>query len=169
MTEFRSHPLDAAAHKLAAFDSGVAQLDDWLKSHAASAEARRTSRTWVWTEADERVIGYYTLAANKVAREQLPTTVARGGPAEVPAILIGKLALDQSFAGRGLGSLLLADALQRVVGATSTVGARVVVVDAISESAATFYEHHGFRRAPDSLVLVRKLVDVEAAWSVAQR
>ena len=89
--------------------------------------------------------------------------LGRGGPRQVPAVLVARLALDKTLHGQGLGGALLADALTRVVGATQTVAARFVVVDAIDESAAACYEHHGFRRIPETGRLVQKISDVAAA------
>jgi ribosomal protein S18 acetylase RimI-like enzyme len=81
-------------------------------------------------------------------------------------VLLARLALDRTLQGRGLGGVLLADAMTRVVVATQTVAARFVVVDALDESAVTFYEHYGFRRIPETDRLVQKLSDVAAALEV---
>lgn len=78
-------------------------------------------------------------------------------------MLLARLALDEHLHGQGLGGALLADALKRVVAATALVAARFVVVDALHETATAFYEHHGFRRVPDTLRLVQKISDVVAA------
>lgn len=86
----------------------------------------------------------------------------RVGPREIPAVLLARLALERSHHGQGLGDALLAEALERVLTATRMVAARFVVVDAIDEHAAGFYEHHGFRRIPDELRLVQKLRDIAA-------
>ena len=109
------------------------------------------------------MVGYYALAAHKIAREQIPTRIGRGGPAEIPAILLARLALDLRLRGRGWGAVLVADALERIVTVTQTVGARVVVVEALTEPVAQFYETLGFRRIPGSLRLVQKVADIEAA------
>lgn len=87
---------------------------------------------WVWVDGASttptRIRAYYSLSASKVAREPLPKALGRGGPVEVPAVLFGRLARDASLRGQGLGEVLLADALSRIVDATRTVGARFVVV-----------------------------------------
>jgi GNAT superfamily N-acetyltransferase len=80
-------------------------------------------------------------------------------------VLLARLALDQSLQGHGLGGALLADALERIVAAIETVAARFVVVDAIDDTAAAFYAHHGFRQVPETRRLVQKVSDVEAALS----
>ena len=81
----------------------------------------------------------------------------------MPAVLLARLALSEHLRGRGLGAVLVADALERVVAATQTVAARVVVVDALAEPVAQFYETLGFRRIPGSLVLVQKVADIAAS------
>lgn len=108
-------------------------------------------------------MGYYALAAHKVARDDAPSKLGRGGPVEIPAVLLARLALSESLRGQDLGAVLVADALQRVVDATQTVAARLVVVDAMHERVALFYEMLGFRRIPASLLLAQKVADIEAA------
>jgi predicted GNAT family N-acyltransferase len=152
---YRSESFDPDRHDVEHFRCGEASLDDWLREQARPAAVRRTARTWVWTDTEDTVVGYYALSAHKVSREQVPS--------KIPAVLIGRLALAESLRGRGLGPVLLADALSRVVEATRTVAARLVVVDALHEHAAVFYERLGFTRIPDTLRLVQKLADVEAA------
>jgi GNAT superfamily N-acetyltransferase len=119
----------------------------------------------VWVDGDGRVVGYYALAAHKVARDQVPARIGRGGPAEIPAVLLARLALAEDLRGRGWGAVLLADALDRVVVATKTVAARLVVVDALAEPVARFYEGLGFQRIPGGLRLVQKVADIEAAFA----
>lgn len=109
------------------------------------------------------MLAYYSLTAHLLQREELPRSPGRGGPRQIPAVLLARLALDRSLHGQGLGGALLADALGRVVAATETVAARFVVVDAIDEPAAIFYEYHGFRRIPDTRRLVQKISDIAAA------
>lgn len=160
---YRSERLDPDRHEVAGFACGEASLDEWLREQAVPATVRRTARTWVWSDPEYRVVGYYALSAHKVARADVRGKIGRGGPTEIPAVLLGRLALSESLRGQGLGEVLVADALTRVVEATQTVGARLVVVDALHESVARFYESLGFRRIPDSLLLVQKLADIEAA------
>lgn len=159
---FTSVPLDQA-HDTTAFRCGEDSLDSWLIEHAHNDISRGTARVWIWLEATGRVLAYYSLSASKVSREDVPTKIGRGGPIEIPAVLVGRLALDRSLQGQNLGEVLLADALSRIVDATRTVGARLVVVDALHEKAAAFYERYGFRRVPGSLRLVQKVADIAAS------
>lgn len=169
MTGYRSQPYDPQRHDADAFDSGEPALDEWLRRHAAGADARRTARTFVWTSTDDaiqdrdRVIAYYSLTGHRLVRDQLPRRIGRGSPEEVPAVLLARLAVDRAAQGHGMGGTVLADAMTRVVEATSIVAARFVVVDALHEHAAAFYEHHGFTRIPDTLRLIQKISDIAAA------
>jgi GNAT superfamily N-acetyltransferase len=149
-------------HDTTHFDSSKPELDAWLQQHALTTEARRFGRTFVWHE-DRRVVAYYTIAAHLIVREDLPRSLGRGNPAQIPAVLLARLALDKALHGQGHGGVLLADALHRIVVATQTVAARFIVVDAIDEAAHFFYQHHGFRQAPNSMRLVQKVSDVAAA------
>lgn len=161
---FRSVRFDPERHDAQDFSCGEAALDTWLREQAVPATARRTARTWVWLDQNGMVVGYYALAAHKVAREDVPTKVGRGGPTEIPAVLLARLALSESLRGHGLGEVLVADALARIIDATQTVAARLVVVEALHERVAQFYDTLGFRRIPGSLLLVQKLTDIEAAF-----
>jgi GNAT superfamily N-acetyltransferase len=109
------------------------------------------------------VLAYYSLTAHLLQREELPRSIGRGGPRQIPTVLLARLALEHSLQGEGLGGALLADALRRVLAATETVAARFVVVDALDEDVASFYEHHGFRRIPETLRLLQKLADIDSA------
>lgn len=161
---FRSEPLDPERHRLDCLDSGEPELDTWLREHAPGAQARRVSRTFVWCREDENaVLGYYSLAGHRLVRDELPKSIGRGSPVEVPAVLLARLAVDTSLQGKGLGGAVLADALRRVVAATDLVAARFVAVDAFHEDAVRFYEHHGFRRIPGTLRLVQKVSSVVSA------
>ena len=146
---------------LTSFSSGRTELDLWLRESAHHAEAMRTGRTWVWTR-DRAVVAYYTLAGHLLERQPLPAKVARGSPSLIPAVIVAKLALSRDLHGQGLGGLLLADALRRIISATDVVAARLVVVDAIDEGAGRFYERFGFSWVPATNRLVRKVSDIAA-------
>ena len=138
-------------------------MDRWLHEHAPDAAARRTARTFVWHAGDDRVIAYYSIAAHMIVSDRLRRGLAHGGQEQIPAVLLARLALDSALQGRGLGGVLLAEALGRIVTATEVIAARFVVVDAIDDAAAGFYQHHGFRHIPGSLRLVQKVSDIAAA------
>jgi GNAT superfamily N-acetyltransferase len=151
-------------HLLERFTSGTHALDAWLHHHARHAQSMRTARTFVWHAGDRMVVAYFSLAAHLVVRADLPPKLGRGAPDAIPAVLLARLALDQSLHGQGLGGELLVDALSRAVQASEVAAARLVVVDAIDESAAAFYEHHGFVAVPGNRQrLVQKISDIAAA------
>src|SRR5262249_50854041 len=129
---------------LDAFECGVAALDEWLKRRARRNETEGASRTFV-TCLGRQVVGYYSLAAASVLRAAAISNVRRNMPDPVPAVLLGRLAVDRRWHGKGIGADLLSDAVLRVVGAAGAIGVRAMLVHAISEEAKHFYERHGFR------------------------
>jgi GNAT superfamily N-acetyltransferase len=155
-------------HVTSSFNCGVEPLDRWLRESAGRGNAQDTGRTFVWHEGDGVVLAYYTLAGHVLHRDNLSRTQARSLPAEVPAILLAKLALDTSLHSQGLGAELLVDALTRCVQAGQLVASRYVVVDAINEAAATFYRRYGFVDIPTPAPptrLLRRLRDISADLS----
>jgi GNAT superfamily N-acetyltransferase len=137
----------ASDHELEAFESGVATLDEWLKRRARRNELEGASRTFVIC-AGNRVVGYYSLAAGSVLHVVATGKVRRNMPDPVPALLLGRLAVDQAWSGKGLGADLLSDAILRAIGAAESIGVRAILVHAISDTARAFYEKHGFRSSP---------------------
>ena len=153
-------PLDPS-HILDGFDSGVAPLDDWLKRHARHNEGEGGSRTYVLC-ADARVVGYYSLAASSVLPSAATGRVRRNMPNPVPVVLLGRLAIDRSWQGKGLGADLLRDAVLRIVAASDTIGVRAILIHAISDDAKAFYERHGFKPSPvDAMVLMMAISDAK--------
>jgi GNAT superfamily N-acetyltransferase len=145
-------------HEIDAFDSGVTALDAWLKTRARANEVSGGSRTFVMCE-HRRVVGYYSLAAASIMHSQATGKVKRNMPEPVPAVLIGRLALDKAWQGRGHGVSLLQDAVLRVVGAAETVGVRAILVHAISDEAKPFYERFGFRASPVEPMTLMMTID----------
>ena len=157
-----------AEHDLSGFNSGEPVLDDWLRRRALQNEASGSSRTYVVC-ANKRVVGYYTLANGAIAHAQAPGKVKRNMPDPVPIMILGRLAVDKDFQGRGIGTGLLRDAVLRTVQAAEIAGIRAILVHAISETARRFYESHGFISSPvDPLTVMitvteaRKLLDQSA-------
>lgn len=134
-------------HELNAFSCGVPELDEWLRDRARRNERQDVSRTFVACRGT-RVVGYYALAAGAVARVEAPKPLTRNSPDPIPAILLGRLAVDQREQGSGLGAFLLRDALIRCIRAAEAIGARAVMVDAISDEAIAFYRRYEFIPSP---------------------
>lgn len=138
----------AALHQTRQFCCGKPALDGFLKRYALENQQNDLGRTFVATEPEQWVVaGYYTLSSSKVAREKFPPAEKEALKVkyEIPAVLLGRLAVDAKWQGKGLGKFLLLDALRRAVRlASSEIGARAVEVDAIDDEAKTFYEHLGF-------------------------
>lgn len=153
MTErapYRSAAFDPVAHDLSQFTSGEADLDAWLRDHAAAAARARVAQTFVWTESDSsRVLASYAISAHTVPRVEAPSRIARGVPNPVPAALLVKLALDRSLHGQRLSDVLLADALERIITASEAGPAvRAIAVDAATDRGRALYSRFGFVPAP---------------------
>lgn len=161
----------AARHDVSAFACGESELDDWIRIRAASAASRGYSRVYVWHTGDDRVLAYFTLSSYAIGRAELVRRQARGEYRTIPALLLGKLALDGSLQGQGLTRLLVADAVTEAVRASEIAGARYLVVDAISERVASIYERFGFERAAESsgstIRLVARIADLSATLTPA--
>ena len=136
----------ARRHDRTAFSCGLPELDRYLARRAGQDIRRRIARVFVCTtdEADA-VLGFYTLSAVSIDLGSLPEAFSRKLPRHpVPCALIGRLAVDRSAHGRGLGRLLLADAVKRVLAAGETVAMHALIVDAANDDAKHFYEGFGF-------------------------
>lgn len=137
-------------HDLIGFANGRhASLDEWLRDRALLSEGVSARTYVVCTAGTNRVVGYYAISTAMEQRATLPNArLRRGMPDQVPMLLIGRLAVDASFQGIGLGADLLADALRRCLAASEIAGVRAVVTHAIDDDAVAFYERHGFLRSP---------------------
>jgi len=151
-------------HPLGSFDSGHANLDGWLRRHGLAAQQMDSARTFLLTDAG-RIIGYFSLSMGSVRRQDAPRRLVRGMPGyPVGMVLLARLAVDRSEQGKGRGALLLAEALRKAVAAGEVVAARLAVVDAIDDQAASFYRRHGFIPAPEHpLRLYRRMSDIRAS------
>ena len=134
-------------HDRAAFHCGADGLDRYLKQQARQDADKRVAAPFVAVRATEaRVLGYYTLSASVLTLADLPDELARKLPRypQLPVTLLGRLAVDQSTKGQGLGEHLLLDALHRGLVYADQIAAMAVVVDAKDERAVSFYRHYGF-------------------------
>ena len=159
-------PFDRLRHDRSGFDCGLPILNDWLTTKVSQFEKKDLARTYVLVETGTMIVkGYYALSNHTVVYESLPEDHAKGLPQiDMPVVLIGRLAIDRSIQGRGLGEFLLIDALRRAEYLAKKIGIRAVEVDAINESAKQFYERYGFLALMDDprhlflpMSVVRKL------------
>ena len=135
-----------AAHDVASFACGKPALDRWLRTRALANQEKGFTVVMVVHEAG-RVVGYYGLAPTAVLPATMPRSIRSGQPpSPVPCLLLGQLATDVGWAGRGIGTGLLADALRRCVAGAALIGGRAVVVNALDEEAARFWVRRGFSR-----------------------
>ena len=136
----------SANHDRASFSSGYAALDRYFRELVTQDIRRRLSNCFVALDHTGRIAGYYTFAATSIPLTELPHEQAKRLPRypSVPACLVGRLAVDQGFRGRALGSMLVVDAIARALRAEPAIFA--LVVDAKNEVALGFYEHLGFLR-----------------------
>lgn len=137
----------AAEHRIDDFCCGVASLDDWLKRRAYPNQVSGASRTYVVAEG-KKVAGYYCLASGALELNNAPAAIRRNMPDPIPVAILGRLAVDQSYQGKGLGAALLQDAVVRTAQAGGILGIRGLVVHALSLEAKAFYEHYGFTASP---------------------
>jgi GNAT superfamily N-acetyltransferase len=159
----------SAEHDLADFDSGETALDDWLRRRAAQNESSGASRTYVIC-ADKRVVGYYSLAVGAVAHDQVSGRIKRNRPDPLPVMILGRLAVDRAWQGKGVGGGLLKDAVLRTLQAAGIAGIRALLVHAISDAAKRFYEAHGFIASPiDPMTVMIALVEAERIIGKADR
>lgn len=150
-------------HELADFDSGVPELDDWLRRRARANQASGASRTFVACEED-RVVAYYALASGAVKQPEAPGRLRRNMPDPIPVAVLGRLAIDRNWQGRGLGRALMRDAGLRLLRAAEILGIRGLLVHAISEDARAFYLAIGFLPSPsDPMTLMVGLHDLNSA------
>jgi GNAT superfamily N-acetyltransferase len=157
----------AADHDLEAFSCGVAPLDEWLRRRARRNETEGASRTFV-TCVEQRVVGYYSLAAGAMLHALATGTIRRNMPDPIPVVLVGRLAIDRAWQGKGLGADLLRDAVLRTLGAAQAIGVRALLVHAISTEAKAFYGQHGFRSSPIEPMTLMITLE-EAAQMLANR
>ena len=138
-------------HDRSQFDCGRSVLNEWLILRSGQFERKDLARTYVALRPSEtRVLGYYALSTHRVVYSALPQEAAKGLPnMDVPVVLLGRLAVDRTVQGAGLGAFLLIDALRRVQHVADEIGIRAIEVDALDQSAREFYLKFGFEPLAD--------------------
>ncbi len=150
-------------HDTALFSCGHASLDDWLKRRALPNQKAGASRTYVVSEGDP-IVAYYALASGAMACAAATGKLKRNMPDPVPMAILGRLAIDSAFQGKGLGRALFRDAALRVLSAADAIGIRGLLVHAISDEAAAFYGALGMEAsALEPRTLMVTLAELRAA------
>ncbi len=136
-------------HLLENFESGEPLLDEWLKKRAISNLELGASRTYViCPKSSKVVIGFFSLNMGQMLANETIDSMRRNMPHQIPTVVLGRLAIDLKWQGKGLGSSLIFDAMRRSLQASQEIAARLLIVHAISPAAENFYRHHGFIRLP---------------------
>ncbi|MBW7921608.1 MAG: GNAT family N-acetyltransferase [Rubellimicrobium sp.] len=158
----------SAAHDVSRFSCGKPVLDHWLGTRALANQQKGFTAVMVVHDAG-RVVGYYGLAPASVVPSILPRAVRTGQPPDpVPCLLLGQLATDQGWRGRGIGTGLVKHALQRCVQAAGLIGGRALLVSAVDDEAAAFWQRRGFLPSRDDpLLLLRPISAIAASLAEA--
>lgn len=153
-----------AEHDVSQFSCGKPTLDHWLKSRALSNQEKGFTAVLVVHE-KKRVVGYYGLAPTAVIPNVLPRSIRTGQPPDpVPCLLLGQLATDTGWAGRGIGTGLVKHALERTVKAANLVAGRALMVNAVDEEAAAFWRRRGFLTSKDDpFILFQSITSIKAS------
>lgn len=166
MTELRRPALlDVRRHDRERFDSGEPVLDEWLRHYAGQNRRRDTAATWVIADADNVVVAYASIAMTGIDRSAAPETLAKGAPDPVPALLLGRLAVDQRHAGLGIGTALAGHVLATAAELNEKAACRAVVVTALNSKARDWWERLGFNPFDphaDQLDLYLLTADIDA-------
>jgi GNAT superfamily N-acetyltransferase len=157
------------AHDLAQFSCGKPSLDNWLRTRGLSNQRKGFTAVMVVHEAG-RVVGYYGLAPTAVVPASLPRSVRTGQPPDpVPCLLLGQLATDVNWHGKGVGTGLLKHALERCIQGATLIGGRALIVNAVDEEAAAFWQRRGFLPSKDDpMVLSRSILDIAASLEASR-
>lgn len=162
-------PLDKLQDR-SLFDCESEPLNDYLRKYALQNQKKDAARTYVVTNQENQITGYYTLVFGSVSFEETANDISTGlGKYPIPVILLARLAIDKSQKGRGLGKLLMKDAFLRAVRASEIAGLRAFLVHAKDESAKAFYKKFGFKPSPQNdLHLFLKMSDISASLADAE-
>lgn len=146
-------PLNST-HDKSSFSCGKEMLDNYFWKQAKQDLKRKLAACFVSIDQDSNKIkGYYTLSSNSILNELIPNIFKKNLPnsySDLPTILLGRLAIDKDFQGKGFGAMLLIDALRRCSEISDSVGAFAIIVDPLDDAAEQFYSKYGFVKLPDS-------------------
>ena len=144
-----------STHDLEAFACGDDSLDAWLRDRALKNQKLSATRTFAVTvKGESEVIGYYGLSMSKIIRTDAPKSTQRNMPDHIPVILLGRLAIDKAWQGKGLGRFLTRHMIQTSLAASQSVAARMIVTKPIDENAFQFYQSVGFESLTGQEILL---------------
>ncbi|MFN8431656.1 MAG: GNAT family N-acetyltransferase [Spirosomataceae bacterium] len=151
--DYLTEPLDST-HNKSTFSSGKDMLDNYFWKQASQDVKRRLAACFVAIDKESKeILGYYTLSSNSISNDSIPDFFRKNLPTSyysIPTILLGRLAIDKNFQGKGFGAMLLIDALKRCFDISDSVGAFAIIVDPLDAAAEQFYLKYGFIKLPDS-------------------
>jgi GNAT superfamily N-acetyltransferase len=157
--------LDPRRHKRDEFDSGEPVLDEWLRRYAGQNRRRDTAATWVIADAHDVVVAYASVSMTGIDRSAA-RDLAKSAPDPVPALLLGRLAVDRRSAGLGVGTALALHVLATAVELNEKAACRAVVVTALGQTARAWWERLGFHpfdpEQPDELDLYLLTTEIDA-------
>lgn len=150
---YLTEPLDSK-HDRESFSCGKELLDHYFWRQAKQDVKRKLAACFVWENKEtKKISGYYTLSSNSISQDLIPDSFRKKLPKSyisLPTILLGRLAIDKSFQGQGLGKILLIDSLKRCLDTSDSIGAFAVIVNPLDQEAEMFYIKYGFIKLPDS-------------------
>lgn len=171
----KTEPLDPARHDRAAFTCGVERLDNFLKRTAKKHQKGDFTRVWVATAPDDTsILGYYAINAHSLEGDELPGALTRGAPRNgIPTAYLSMIAVHNDAQGQGIGVLLMADALKRMLVASDQIGLAAVLLDVLDddgevayEARKRFYEGMGFKSFPSQPSrMFLTIKDIRAAFA----
>ena len=152
-----------ATHLLDDFECGEPALDEWLKRRSMNNQVSGASRTFVVLDQENRVRGFYAMAAGAVSHQLATPSVRRNMPDPVPVMVLSRLAVDRRAQGIKLGAAMLQDAVNRAITVSQNTGVRALLVHALHDRAKRFYEYYGFQESPQHpMTLMLRLNTVKA-------
>jgi ribosomal protein S18 acetylase RimI-like enzyme len=140
----RPAPLDPSRHDRSEFDSGEQALDEWLRRYAGQNRRRDTAATWVIADEENTVVAHASIAMTGIDRTAAPASLSKQAPDPVPALLLGRLAVDRRYAGQGIGRALVAHVLASAIELNTQAACKAVVVSALNTRAQSWWESLGF-------------------------
>jgi GNAT superfamily N-acetyltransferase len=155
-------------YRLEDFDCGNSELNEWLKKRAFKNESSGASRTYIVT-VEQKIIAYYCLASGSIINAAATGKVRRNMPDPIPVMVIGRLAVDQNWQGKGIGYALVRDAVLRTLQVSAIVGIRAILVHALNEEAKQFYEKCGFTASPIApMTLMISIADAKVSLGIVE-